>query len=354
MKMHGERVVLFHGPDVFDKGHARNLVNVLGEANFYQAGTMGRTAAHDNGLDMVISIPDLPGKVIGRSKDIGGLIIAICPRTANSGKSFVKIILDNAGIDAPVMHLDFRTMSYVVWQGSFPEEIFEKIRGMGLSPDQPLERIGHFIFDGKRVTRYLQDTRYGDFVLCNNIIIGKAIGPKVSITAEDGRIVDTNDIDVKEHGIEKLVAFGHLDILKAKCCSTSNLREDAVKPRIMESKGNGVVFIHHAGTRVFDLSEGCEGVVAIGDDTSRIVGDILYRFRLPVIAITDGDRDGLIKSDRFSSSSVIYVVDHDDDVGNIIQKDVFLSDLKLDLPFKDVKEIIHERIADRVIKSIEF
>jgi len=352
--MNGELVVLFHGPDIFDKGHAKRIISLFDEARFYQAGTMGRTAAHDNGLDEVVTIPDLPGKVIARSGGIGSLIIAISPRSLSSGKSFARLILDNSKVQIPVLHLDCRTKKYVIWQGRFSESIIGRIENMGFSIDSPMGDIKHFEFNGNEVKRYLQDCKVGDFVLCNNIIIGKALETKVSITARDGRIVDTSGIDVKEHGIEKLDYFGKLDIMRAKCCSTSNLREDFVDPRVKKCDGDGVVFINHSGADVYGISEGCEGAVVVGDDTSRIVGDILYRFGKPIIAITDGDRDGLIKHDRFFEKSRLYLVDFDDEVGMDIYNELFQNNIRLDLPFQKVKNLVHDYIEDRVLEVKEY
>jgi len=349
MDMQGDLVVLFHGPDIFDKGYAKDIICSLSDANFFQAGTMGRTAAHDNGLDNVFSIPDLPSKVVARSKDnIGSLLIAICPRSIDSGKSFVKIILENSGIKVPVMHLDFTSNSYVIWQGDFPRDLLENVRSMGLEEDFPLDKFPRFTLEGNMKTRHLRNCKPGDFVLCKNILIGRANDSNVSITVQDGRIVGTHGIDVKEHGIEKLELMGPLDIAKAKCCTTSNLRGDVVIPRIKKRIGEGVVFINHAGSEVYELSEGCEGAVVVGDDTSRIVGDILFRFDMPVIAITDGDKDGLIKHDRFTERSVLYEVDHDDEVGSHLFKELFKKCNKLDLPFDEVKGIIGKMISDRI------
>ncbi|HPR42377.1 MAG TPA: DUF2117 domain-containing protein [Candidatus Methanofastidiosa archaeon] len=346
--MEGNLVVLFHGPDVFDKGYAAELVRMIPGASYYQAGTMGRTAAHDNGLDDIISIPDLPGKVVARSKGIRSLIIAICPRSKESGKSFVKIIKENSGISVPLMHIDFSSGSFVVWQGTFPEGIISNIKGLGIKEDSPLESIERFSQDGGSVTRNLRDCMVGDFVLCRNILIGRATDTDVAITVMGGRIVGTKGISIKKHGIEKLEKMGPLDINTAKCCATSNLRPGDVKPRVEDTMGRGVVFINHAGSEVYELSEGCEGAVVVGDDTSRIVGDILFRFNIPVIAITDGDRDGLIKQERFTQDSVLFEVDHDDEVGNHLFNKLFNKKERIDLPYEQVKSMVSSMISERV------
>jgi len=348
MILQGDLVVLFHGPDVFDLGHAKSLMGKLGDARFFQAGTMGRTAAHDNGLENIVTIPDLPGKVVARSTEIGSLIIAICPRTRDSGKSFVKIIMENSGIKAPLMHLDFSNKTFVIWQGDFEKELLERIRDMGFSEDMPKTSANRFERRGGAITRKLSDCKVGDFVLCSNILIGTATSPNMSITVEKGRITHTEGISVKPHGVEKLERLGPIDILGTKCCSTSNLRGDNVAPRVTVSDGAGVVFINHAGSEVYELSEGCEGALVVGDDTSRIVGDILYRFEMPIIAITDGDRDGLIKHDRFTEGSVVFKVDHDDDVGEHLYQKLFNKSEKLDMPFEAVKEKVHSIICNRV------
>jgi len=339
--------VLFHGPEVFDKGYAKRIIKLIPGASFYQAGTMGRTAAYDHNLENVISIPDLPGKVIRESIKCDALMIIIYPKSEFSGQSFVRIILDNAKLSIPVMHVDCRTGMYVVWQGKFHDETINSLEELGFVQGNAIPPSNLFSFENNLTTRHLQACEVGDFVLCNNLIIGKATSENVTITTKDGKIITTSGLEVKEHGLEKL---GKINLLTAKCCSTQQLRDDSICPRVTRKEGKGVAFINHCAADVYDLTRHCEGAVAVGDDTSRIVGDILYRFSMPVYAITDGDWDKLIIKERFFPGSVVVEVEHDDAVGEEVYDIIFNNNLKLDISFDKLKDKLNSFLEDKIVQ----
>lgn len=57
-----------------------------------------------------------------------------------------------------------------------------------------------------------------------------------------------------------------------------------------------MVFIDHAGYDMYRLASEAEAAITVGDDTTSVVGDILYRFQKPILGITDGDRDSLLEN----------------------------------------------------------
>jgi hypothetical protein len=340
------KVLLFHGPDVFDEGHAVRLMDAFPDFGYYQAGTMGRTAAHDHGLETIRSIPEMPGKVIRESLPYDVLLLVICPKTKESGMSFSRIIVDHAGTRKPILHVDCRHGIFTVWNLGMPQFVIETLRGMGFSEEPPIRPAVLVSQDGMEVSRHLQACEPGEYVLCDNILIGVATDTRVSITTSGGRIVATDGIDVKEHGLEKI---GDIDISHAKCCSTRRLRGENTPPRITPLAGSGVAFINHAGADVYDLSRGCEGAVVVGDDTSRIVGDILFRFSLPVVAIIDGDWDHLVTWERFAPGSLVLTVDKDDEVGAFIYKTVFRHRMLCMQPFEVVRDAVLEACKGRIL-----
>lgn len=344
-------VVLFHGPDVFDKGYAAKFIREFAYCVFYQAGTMGRTAAYDHGLDMVVTIPDMPGKVIRESLDFDALIIVICPKTKESGKSFSRIIVDHAESDKPIMHVDCSSKIFTIWQPGFSKDIIDAFVDMGFTPEAPIVLPNPISYGHDTVTRHLHSCGKGEFVLCNNILIGKANGGRVSITTKNNRIVSTTGIDVKQHGLEKL---DYVDIERAKCCSTVVLRKDITPPRITTSEGTGTAFINHAGADVYELAKGYEGAVVVGDDTSRIVGDILFRYSKPVIAITDGDWDRLLTKERFFTDSVVLTVDMDDEVGQDVFVEIFKGKYHIDTSFLKIKDIVMEHCNSRLLSVKQY
>jgi hypothetical protein len=66
-------------------------------------------------------------------------------------------------------------------------------------------------------------------------------------------------------------------------------------------------------------------VITVGDDTSRIAGNLLFRFGVPVVAITDGDEDGICAESMLSPGSIIIRVrpGTDDLVGSEVRGKLF-------------------------------
>ena len=66
-------------------------------------------------------------------------------------------------------------------------------------------------------------------------------------------------------------------------------------------------------------------VITVGDDTTLISSDILYRFNIPVIGITDGDLDKVVENGFVVENSVIFELESgfDDKVGQNIKKLIF-------------------------------
>ena len=51
-----------------------------------------------------------------------------------------------------------------------------------------------------------------------------------------------------------------------------------------------VSYLSHAAEDIYRLRN-ADMVVTVGDDTTLVAADILYRFNVPIIGITDGDLD---------------------------------------------------------------
>ena len=66
-------------------------------------------------------------------------------------------------------------------------------------------------------------------------------------------------------------------------------------------------------------------VVSIGDDTTLITCDILYRFNIPVVGITDGDLDKVVENGFAVKNSIIFEVESgfDDIIGQNIKRELF-------------------------------
>ena len=62
-----------------------------------------------------------------------------------------------------------------------------------------------------------------------------------------------------------------------------------------KSENVKIAFLDHAGEDVYAFKD-ASAVITIGDDTTLISSDILYRFNVPIIGITDGDLDKVVES----------------------------------------------------------
>ena len=148
--------------------------------------------------------------------------------------------------------------------------------------------------------------------------------------------------------IEKL---GKIDLDKA-IIKTGLLRKAKVTPRIINAEHSSdlfkIAFLDHAGEDVYKYKD-VDAVVTIGDDTTLISSDILYRFNIPIIGITDGDLDKVVEDGFKADKSVIFELEsgHDDIVGGEIFNEIFKGNFILELPkskgnISDIKNSIIE------------
>ena len=88
-------------------------------------------------------------------------------------------------------------------------------------------------------------------------------------------------------------------------------------------------------------------VITIGDDTTTICGDILARFGVRVIGITDGDRDEILKNPIIADGSAIFLIENmkDDDVGELLMKEFKKRSIS-NITFNECLEIV-EGILDK-------
>ena len=206
-------------------------------------------------------------------------------------------------------------------------------------------------------------------IFVNGVVIGKSNSENLALVSKNGEIIDIIGGTIKDHGIEKL---GPVDIDKA-IVKTGLLRKSNPKPRIISKFDNigvksfnfdeinvkneyksdngekedvqdinnylNVVFIDHAAEDIYNLKN-FDLAVTIGDDTTLLASDILYRFNIPVIGITDGDLDKVVEKGYIAEESTIIELmpGFDDIVGKSIFKNLFNSQYYLKIPIKTDEE----------------
>ena len=217
------------------------------------------------------------------------------------------------------------------------------------------KRIADFPDDGSQFTyRRIHGASPGENILVNGFVIGYSESDALILLARDDIIVDIIGGVVKGHGVEKL---GPVNLSNA-IVKTGLLRKSKeVIPRVldsdfvsindveMNSSSNGlenkensfkIAYVDHAAYDIYRFKN-FDLVVTVGDDTTLVASDILYRFDIPIIGITDGDLDKVVEKGFVNDKSIILEVapDFDDIVGHNIHERLFSSNSVLEIPYEE-------------------
>ena len=331
--------VVVHGPNIIDSTYALKLINLLkqyGEVSARLGGTMGRTAVIDASLENVIDISRklVPSDSLKIFHDDGADIIFLL----NYGKSdvtgqvfgykvynhYADKIADN---NIPVIQIERPGEddgSIIPWNCNLDivDDLSEKLNLSIVTPEEVYDN--HIKQDDAGVNqRIVHGVSPSENIMVNSVVIGKTDSDKLTLIARDNRIVDIIGGELKEHGLEKL---GEVD-LESAIIKTGLLRHAKVTPRVIEhEKPNKfkVAFLDHAGEDVYRFRDSSV-VITVGDDTTLISSDILYRFDIPVVGITDGDLDKVVESGFKVKDSIIFEVESgfDDICGQDIKRIMF-------------------------------
>ena len=326
--------IVVHGPQIIDSGYALKIIKQLqnyGKLSICLGGTMGRTAVIDANLEKIIDISTkrIPSKSIDKlyNKDKCDLIFLL-----NSGKSTLtghtfgyKVF--NKSCKTPLIQIerpDHEDGCIIPWIPStekFAKELSELMNLKLVTPKEvkKILDINPISHEKDTVERKIAGVSPNENIFLNGIVIGKSTSENVTIIAKDGIIIDIKGGKIKEHGVEKL---GKIDLTKG-VIKTGLLRRSKVKPRIIKQKSKHNIlkaaFLNHAAEDVYKF------IVSIGDDTTLVSSDILYRFDVPIIGITDGDLDKVVEDGFKNKNSLIIEFEKgwDDKIGDIIFNEIF-------------------------------
>ena len=363
--------VVVHGPNIIDSGYGQKIIELLKEYGNVSAklgGTMGRTAVIDKSLENSIDISEklVPSQSLkyfhDQDKDI--IFLLNYGKSSVTGQVFGYKVTSNyfkkiKNNDIPIIQIERpgeSDGSIILWNGD-AEEIVEKIADqLKLNIVTPSEIYSnHFNEDYEDSTskRLIHGVSSGENIMVNGVIIGKATEDNITLIADDGIIVDIKGGKIKSHGIEKL---GKIDLNNA-VVKTGLLRKSNVSPRIMKkTKRNTnfkIGFLNHAGEDVYSYND-FDLVVSVGDDTTLISSDILYRFDIPVIGITDGDLDKVVEHGFKSNDSIIFKVSQgfDDVVGHKIHEKIFKRKNCLEMDQFQYRQELINYIKDEIIEIL--
>lgn len=334
--------VVVHGPGIVDSGHARSIIEILseyGETKTRLGGTMGRTAVIDAHMEKIIDIKHklLPSQSIQLFIEEGMDIIFLL----NYGKSSLTghafgYKVQKRSKNPPLIQIERpgeADGSVISWKSNlndFAAKIAQKLDLKLLTNLQITSEIKGKTGsqrEGHKIHRKVAGVSPGENIFINNMVVGRSNSSKVTLTTENGIITQIDGGDLKEHGVQKL---GKIDLDKV-IIKTGLLRNSEVQPRVLNKRspefgGNNltVSYLDHAACDIYQLRNS-DMVITVGDDTTLVAADILFRFNVPIFGITDGDLDKVVEKGYKTPGSIIVELKHgwDDIIGKKIYRECF-------------------------------
>jgi len=318
--------IRFHMSGIFDSGWARKLLDALrrrGEVTALVTGTTGATALLDACMEKEVeSIPMRWSVWLKASKEKFDIGIT-ATHTQDSERVKAECWhLSRRVPEVPLVGIDTGCRIIIPWSegtGGFAAALGEEL---GFSVQERVDFGRTFWTEGGREYRRVLAVTPGDLLVVDWIVVGRVRSSEVVVVTERGRIVEILGTEVKAHGVEKL---GRIDLSRCKIDSVATLRgEIPCRRRVDYAGGDRAAFINHSGYNVYSfLKWGIRAAVTVGDDTTAVAGDILSRYGVPVVGITDGDSDGLLSGGRYAKGSLILRVAKDDAFGEAVFTEIF-------------------------------
>jgi hypothetical protein len=332
--------LVIHGPEIVDSGYAQIIIDLLGCYGKVRArlgGTMGRTAVIDANLEERIDISHklLPSQSVDQfnQESVDIIFLINYGKSSVTGHAFGYKVYHHSHDKPPLIQIERPGEddgSVVAWRDDIQELAEEVSSKMGLRMVSPQEIKEHLFTEDpcqkypSSICRKIVGVAPDENIFVNGIVIGKSTSSEVAIVAENGLITQLIGAELKNHGLEKL---GILDLEKA-IVKTGLLRKSIVDPRVLNTKKFNskytVSYLNHAADDIYRLKN-VDMVVTVGDDTTLVAADILYRFNIPIIGITDGDLDKVVEHGFKADGSLIVELERgwDDLIGEKIFLEVF-------------------------------
>ncbi|CAD7766755.1 MAG: hypothetical protein DNFNHJIP_00155 [Candidatus Argoarchaeum ethanivorans] len=363
--------VVVHGAEAIDSGFALKTITMLkdfGEVSICLGGSMGRTAVIDHSLENLIDIRhrERPSRAVQRMIDEGCDVVCLVNygKTLETGILFAELVLgriktQSLAISACVVCSAELVLSRIKAK-DVPVLLIEGAGAIGCTSSCELTKalassmkLPVYSFNAKKtveynknhIVRHIKGVLPGELVQINGIIIGRARGPEITVITENSIITGIKGCYVKVHGLKKLK---QVDLATA-IIRSGTPRHSVVNTRQTRSLKNMVaVLIDHDAESSFEKAKNACVAVTIGDDTTAVAADILYRFSTPVIGITDGDKDGLLEHTRITSGSLVIKVrpGFDDLMGTVVKDAIFKG-------LERVKCLSIDRLKEQIIKLLD-
>lgn len=307
-------VMVVHGSEAFDHGDVAWLLDLLEPDLTLVAGVMARTAAEESGLP--VTCTDMPPSELLVSLS-GRSFLVNRGKTPESGRIFGEMVAGRLAPRKGLVHLEASSRMIYLWNDGDAElaSMLAEATGYGIerrraAPPQ------------KGCRREIRGCLPGEAVFVNGIVIGHATDEIVILEERNGSVYPISGLELKPHGLEKLIARSRVDLSTA-WCKSGPIRRRPPSLRGNRREHGRIAMVDHCGHEIYRiLTEGniC-GVLSIGDDTTAVCGHICCHLGIPVLGIVDGDADGIVEAE-FPPGSAIFIVSEgrDDEIGRMVSE----------------------------------
>ncbi|MDL2246374.1 DUF2117 domain-containing protein [Methanobrevibacter sp. OttesenSCG-928-K11] len=364
--------IVVHGPNIIDSGYAIKIISFLkdwGNVEAKLGGTMGRTAVIDAALENEIDISSklLPSESLEyfNKKNVDVIFLLNYGKSSVTGHVFgykvfnhyIQNIKNNSISIIQIERPGDSDGSLINWNNEKNNEVSkitnELIDNFKLKQVNPSEiEDKHFNSNNNsKFKRIIHGVSPNENILVNGIVVGKSKSSEIALISKEGYLTEIEGGLIKEHGALKL---GKLNLNKA-IVKTGLLRNSIINPRKIENDADEdqfkVAFLDHAAYDVYKFKD-MDLVVTVGDDTTLLAGDILYRYNIPIIGITDGDLDKVVKKGFKTNDSFIFEVESgfDDIIGEKVFKEIFKNSEILKFSLNDYNK---ESFKNKKINEIK-
>jgi len=355
--------IVIHNLQLMDSPQTvKDILTLLSRENCINAclcGTMGKVAAIDAGLESLIDIEQFlkPSACIEALFGSNDLVCLLNHgRELQTGRTFGRIVVSH------IQNPEEKPLIQIERPGCLDGELIswnraadphaKKLSGLlnlKISPTPlPVNTI-EVSNEGRKVLRRIS-TFPGANIMVEGIVVGKATSSEVVLVSENGFLTSMEGGTIKEQGIEILHKHGErvpVDLSGAWVKTATSRKSLEVCKSLLEDKTEGiaktsplkksflqektpeggvkVILIDHCAERSFEMMDGAGLAITIGDDTTELAGNILSRFGIPILGITDGDCDELATAVSYAPGSLVLHLKpgKDDEFGRKLQHDLF-------------------------------
>lgn len=339
--------IVVHGPHIIDSGYAVQIINHIadslgvnkGNLNCIIGGTTGRTAVIDAGLENIIDISEkrLPSESIKFLQSNACEIIFLIHygKSATTGHVFGLKVFQNSH-KPPLIEIERPGEfdgSVISWDSNFSNLANDIANNLNLNLINPNEIINKYNDNGNNneIRRKIHGVSPNENILINGIFVGISNGTEIVLVANNNILTEIIGADFEKEFGDKL---GKIDLNNA-IVKTGLLRNSNVNGKVKNIKFEHndqslfkIGFIDNPLTNTYAFKNN-NIIITIGDESTLLTSDSLYRFNIPIIGIITGAVENLVSKTYIHNESVIIKVTdtpNDKKMSNLNSKINHISD----------------------------